>query len=299
MPPPRTVEPSPAKLVHDCRAELSEGPVWWEDALWWVRITDGIFCRWDPREEKAQSWTFDEPLSAAVPTTTKQWLLALRSGIHRFDPATEDLVLLAASTEPAGHRFNDGKCDPQGRFWIGSMSLRGEPGTAKLHCFDTSLRLRPVIDGVTISNGLAWSSDGARCYYIDSPTRRVDCFDFDPSSGTLDSRRALHQFSPDDGFPDGMAIDELDNLWIALWGGSRVVCLHGHTGEELASVPCPVRQPSSCCFGGPKLDRLYITTAWQGLDTAREHEPAAGSIFCASPGVRGVPPTAFQYPLPS
>jgi sugar lactone lactonase YvrE len=278
------------ELVHDCRAELSEGPVWHEDALWWVRITDGELCRWDHASGTTERHSFGEPLSAAVPAMDESWLLALKSGIATFDPKTGETRQLVASEEPVNNRFNDGKADPQGRFWIGSMNTVGKAAQGSLYRLDPGPCLTRQLQGVSISNGLAWSGNGQTLYYIDSATRRVESFVFESATGRLGDRRTLHQFADDAGFPDGMAIDESDNLWIALWGGSRVVCLDGLTGEELAEARCPVSQPSSCCFGGPDFDQLFVTTAWQGLSNGqRSLEPMAGSLFCGKPGVRGRP----------
>lgn len=285
---------SSAKLTCDCRCELAEGPVWHEGCLYWVDITSGKFYRLDHGALSCRE--LGGKLGVAVPALGDRWLVARDDGFSLFDWTTEKLTHLHdPEAHLTGNRFNDGKCDPQGRFWAGTMSLEGQGDVGALHVLDhPSLPSRKMVEGVTISNGLGWSPDGSVFYYIDSPTRRVDCFDFDGPSGAISNRRTLFEVPEGGGFPDGMTIDANGNLWVALWGGGAVICIDAHSGKEIDRISVPVSQPSSCTFGGDKLDTLYITSAWQGLaPEQRALEPLAGSIFEVQLDVKGPPAHVF------
>ena len=282
------------ELACACHCELAEGPVWYDHTLHWVDIIRGDLYRLE--ENTATRRHVGGLLGAAVPTGGPHWLLATDSGFALLDDATgQARPLHNPEAHLSGNRFNDGKCDPQGRFWAGTMDLKEARNTGALHVFDASLASRTVLEGVTISNGLGWSPDGRAFYYIDSPTRRIDVFAFDGTAGTISGRRTLHEIPEGGGFPDGMTVDAQGNLWVALWGGRAVVCIDADTGQELIRVPVPVTQPTSCTFGGENLDTLYITSAWRNLTPAqRADEPLAGCIFRVKPGVRGLPTNLFS-----
>lgn len=181
-------------------------------------------------------------------------------------------------------RMNEGACDPLGRFYCGSMAYDARSGAGTLWRLDQDLSVHAVLDGFTIPNGLVWSLGGTQAYHVDTPTGRIDCYDFDPSLGLVDRRPAVEVTG---GGPDGMTIDADGNLWVALWGGAAVHC-YAPEGGLLQVVAVGARQVSSCAFGGPDLDRLYITTSREGLE-----EPLAGALFVADVGVRGVPLRPF------
>jgi sugar lactone lactonase YvrE len=188
--------------------------------------------------------------------------------------------------------MNDGKCDAQGRFWAGSMSEDEVTGAATLYRLDPDLTLTPVLRDVTISNGLAWSADGRTFFYADTPTQRVDAFTV-TDEGTLTDRRTVVRLPDGAGLPDGMCIDTEGALWVALWGG-HAVRRYAPTGELLAVVEVDAAQVSSCCFGGPALDTLFITTSQEGMDgAARAADPNAGRLFAAAVGVTGTPAARF------
>jgi sugar lactone lactonase YvrE len=191
-----------------------------------------------------------------------------------------------------GVRMNEGGADPAGNFWCGSMAYDEAPGGGALYRLAPDLGVEKVLDGVTISNGLGFSPDGTRAYYVDTPTRRVDVFDH--ADGTLTDRRPAVHIAEGPGSPDGLTVDAEGCLWVALFGGAAV---HRYSpdGELLAVVPLPVAQVTACTFGGPNLDRLYITTSRHGLDDdARAAQPLAGALFSVDvPGVRGLPALEF------
>jgi len=282
----------PSEVYHPAQFSIAEGPVWHEGCLFWVDIPSGVLHR--VAAGIADSRDCGDLLGAAVPASDGRWLLARRDGFFFLDWESGALEFISnPRAENPETRFNDGKCDPRGRFWAGTMALDGSPGKGSLYCLERALPAREVFDGVSISNGLAWSGDQTRFYYIDSLTRRIDLFDYDAESGSISNRRIFRTIPKEYGIPDGMCIDENGNLWVAFWGGSAVRCFDGTTGEELAQISVPATQVSSCCFGDG--NELFITTARCELsETALEKQPLAGSIFRAEPGVSGPPPRIFQ-----
>jgi sugar lactone lactonase YvrE len=282
-----TAEPcSPVRVEH------AEGPFWHDGRLGWVDIMAGRL--WlagfdgetltDPR-----SYDVGRPLGAAVPRAGGGWLLAAGTAFLTLDedgtvtPLTEDLA------DASVVRMNDGKCDPAGRFWAGTMAFDERPKAGSLYVFDGSVRT--VLEGVTISNGLAWSPDHRTMYYIDTPTGRVDAFDYDEDGGEVSGRRPFAEV--EGGHPDGMTLDDEGCLWVALWGGGAVRRFDP-SGRPAGTVRLPVTNVSSCCFGGPGGTTLFITTSQQGLSPEqRAAEPGAGRIFRVEPGVSG--PPGFRF----
>jgi sugar lactone lactonase YvrE len=285
-----------AELFYDGKAELAEGPVWHEGALWWVDIFAGTLNRLDSSTGINSSRATGDFLGAAVPSIHGDWLLARRHQIVHIDWWTGQAETLATLDGPQNRlRFNDGKCDPRGRLIVGTMHRDGQTGAAALYQFSGG-RLRLLLDGVTISNGMDWSPDGSQFYYADSPTGRVDVFDYDLETGALQNRRPLIQLRH--GVPDGLCCDRDGNLWLALWEGGAVECFDGSTGATLERIDLPVKKVTSCCFGGDNLDHLFITTAWEGNPRdQRDAEPLAGGIFVAQPGARGKLPTLAKPDL--
>ena len=284
------------ELIYDCRHELAEGPVWHQGHLWWVNIIAGELHRLELSSGKHDSRQLGGHLSCAVPAADGRWVLAHKRGLVFFDWNTGHIEKVAEpEASLPSNRFNDGKCDPAGRLWVGTMSCAMKANQGSLYCLDASLKVQRILDGVTVSNGLAWSADGRTLYYTDTLTHRIDAFSFDPRTRVISGRCTLTVIPPEAGLPEGMAIDVNDNLWVALWGGGSVVCFDGRTGVALARVNVPVSQPSSCAFGGPNLDELFITSAWEGM-TAEQHakEPYSGSIFRFRASVQGRPVSEFQ-----
>src|SRR5690606_19311707 len=194
------------------------------------------------------------------------------------------------------NRFNDGKCDSRGRFWAGSLHEEGG-NEAALYMLDGSGSIAKKIDQVSCSNGLAWSLDDRTFYYIDTPTRQVVAYDFEIATGELSNRRVVINVDPSDGLPDGMTIDAEGMLWVALWGGWKVIRWNPHTKEKLLEIKLPVSQVTSCTFGGKNLKDLYITSAKIGL-TPNELavQPHAGALFVVEDiEVPGVEPSRYRY----
>ena len=201
---------------------------------------------------------------------------------------TEQTALPPVFTDPL-IRMNDGGCDPQGRFYCGTMAYDETPGAGTLYRLDPDGSVHVTLREVTISNGLQWNRAGDTVFYADTPTRRVDSFTFDPASGAFTDRRTFTEVSGG-GHPDGMAIDEEDGVWVAIWGGSAVH-RYDWTGRLDLIVDLPVSNVTACAFGGPALQTLFITTSRQGLD--EDVQPEAGAVFRYEAGVRGAPQHAF------
>jgi sugar lactone lactonase YvrE len=234
------------ELIYDCRHELAEGPVWHQGYLWWVNIMAGELHRLESSGGAHESRRLGGHLGCAVPAADGRWVLAHKRGLAFFDWNTGQLEQIAEpEASLRGNRFNDGKCDPAGRLWAGTMSCALKANAGSLYRLDASLNIQRMLDGVTVSNGLAWSADGRTMYYTETLTHRVDALNFDPRIGAISGRRTLADIPAEAGAPDGMAIDVNDNLWVALWGGSSLVCFNGRTGVALARVELPVSQPSS------------------------------------------------------
>ena len=285
------------EVVVTAGAELGERPVWdhLRSCLVWVDINAGRLHRYRPGEgnELILELAGDgQPIAigAAAPRRGGGYVLAAADGFRLTGPDGE---LAAGPLRPpgmgAGIRFNDGACDPAGRFWAGTVAADRRAGAGALYRLDASLTITTMLTGVTESNGLGWSPDGTLFYYIDSgePEPRIRVFGFDPATGELGESRDLVNFPGDGVVPDGLVVDAAGCLWVALWGGSAV---HRYSpgGALLAEFPLPVSQPTCPAFGGPGLADLYVTTAWEGMDDdERSGQPLAGHLLLSHPGTTG------------
>ncbi|RME68807.1 MAG: SMP-30/gluconolactonase/LRE family protein [Verrucomicrobia bacterium] len=284
-----------AELALDAKAELGEGALWHDGRLLWVDIEGCAVNRFDPVSGRNERWAIGQRVGTVVPRRVGGLVLAVHRGIGILDTETGRFELRC---DPAGGReelrFNDGKCDPRGRLFAGTMGMTKPRVPGTLYRIEPDFSFAPVLEGTGTSNGLAWSADESTLYYIDTPTLAVSAFDYDPDTGAISNRREVVKFSGDEGRPDGMTIDADGNLWVALWGGSGVVCCDPRTGRVLEKVEVPALQTTACAFGGPELRDLYITSARIGLDEAALAErPFSGGIFVARPGVAGVPAFTF------
>lgn len=286
-----------AQLLFRACHELAEAPIWHEGALWWVDIEGRTLSRGDIESGAVIDMPLPCRVGAMVPCGDGRWLTANEYGFGLFDQATGRLENLGGVFLSVPRlRMNDGKCDPMGRFVAGTMHEDRHAGTAKLYSVDGALAPRVVLEGLTISNGLGWSPDGLKFYHIDTVQRRIDVYDYGVDAGLPANRRTLARIPDKDGWPDGMAVDHEGNLWVALWGGAAVNCYDGRNGRLVNRIACPVTQPSSCCFGGKRMDQLFITSARQGLtdEQLKGGDFLAGSVFVARPGPLGLPVNTFQ-----
>lgn len=287
-----------AELLLDIKASLGEGPVWdWKkQLLFWVDIEGCKLHSYNPSNGENQHWPFDEMIGAAVPTTSGNMLLAVESGLASFDLEQEKLTWhYVLENNDSSIRYNDGKVDPNGNFWIGSMHKNFYPKTGTLYQVTPDFQTSIQIPKTTISNGMAWTSDRKKFYFIDSPTHQICSFDFDITTGQISNKKVAFKIPEGFGSPDGMCIDAEDMLWIANWGGGCVRRWNPHTGQVLEEINVPAPHATSCCFGGEDLKTLYITTARSGLDDVQlEKFPLSGGLFKCNPGVSGKQITYFK-----
>ena len=283
-----------ARPLIQSRCLLGEGPVWYDNRLWWVDIEEKQLLSWNPENRHKEHFDFPDKIGFAVPTNRREWMVGLQSGINFWDPETQALrEIYSPEKDCAASRFNDGKCDPQGRLWAGTINLPS-PGEAALYQVANGGTGRRILTGITISNGLAWSMCRGEMYYIDTKTARVDGYAFNQETGEISNRRTVLAIPAENGVPDGMTIDSDGMLWVALWGGFGVIRVDPADGSILTKVDVPAPQVTSCTFGSNDLDTLYITTARVGMsETALAAHPEAGNVFAVKPGVRGLPVTPF------
>lgn len=288
-----------ARLVHQYRAELGEGALW--DArhgkLLWVDITRGHLHRFDPKTKTNETFGVGIPVGAVVPEEGGDVVLAVKNGFARYDTLSRTLAMLTTvEHENPSIRFNDGKCDPEGRFWAGTLAEDGTENAGKLFCLEGNLSVSEKLSGLGISNGIGWSPSGERMYYIDSVTQKILEFSYDGESGSITEPRVVVEIETEEGTPDGMCVDREGMLWVALWDGGKVVRINPESGERLLDVLVPgVNRVTSCALGGENLNTLFITTARQGLTFNEEKEqPNAGSLFAVDAGVVGLPVNLFR-----
>ena len=275
-------------VVLAAEARLGEGPLWdpRSSTLRWVDILRGRVHRFDPASGADTFFEVGEDVGTVAVRAAGGLVIATTSGIHTcLDDGGRQTLLHAVGTDPPGGRFNDGKADPWGRFWAGTMS-DDHQGAGAFYRLDPDRTLHRMFDGVTCSNGIGWAPDGATMYYIDTGTGGVDAFDHDPATGDLTNRRRI--IDVDRGHPDGMTVDADGCLWVALWDGWGLR-RHAPDGRLLTTVEVPAQRVTSCAFGGPDLGTLYITTARAGLRDFTS-QPSAGALFACDPGVTGLAP---------
>ncbi len=293
------IDNPPVRVVFDHRCLLGEGPVWdaRQGLICWVDILNGEIHQYEPTQKTHSTVQVHQPIgSFALCQRDNRFVAAIKDGFCFVDRQT-GAVAMIANPEAAlpGNRFNEGKCDPAGRFWAGTMSLVEEPEAGNVYMLHPNLSVTRKVDKVTISNGIAWSLDHQLLYYIDTPTFTVKAFPYNNEMGQLGPARTALEIPEQEGYPDGMTIDREGMLWIAHWDGWQITRWNPNTGELLLRLPLPVAKVTSCTFGGPTLSDLYITTARVGLsETDIEEQPLAGALFVwPDCGFSGIP--AFQF----
>jgi sugar lactone lactonase YvrE len=278
--------------IGTMRSTLGEGPVWSpkEQSLYWVDIVAPTVHRLNETTGEIRTWRLPSEVGSMALRRGGGAVVALRSGFHLLDLETGAVTLLIdPEADRPTNRFNDGKCDRQGRFWAGTLEDAEQDPAGSLYRLDAAGGCERVLGGIVCSNGLGWSPDGQTMYHTDSWQFRIDAWDFDPATGALQNRRPFVQLPRGRVAPDGLTVDAEGCLWVATWDGWQVL-RYAPDGSVDRIVDLPVPRPTSCTFGGPDLDRLYITSARRGLgEGTLAQAPLSGAVFVLEPGVRGLP----------
>lgn len=270
-------------------SQWGEGPLWQGNRLLYVDIEAHKILSFDPKSGKETTWDVGQRVGTVVPRAQSGLVWAGDNGLFFLDESS-GISTAIADPEPgmADNRFNDGKCDPAGRFWAGTICLKKRP-EGSLYCLHTDLSVEKKFGPVTNSNGIIWSKDTGTMYYIDTPSKKVRAFDFDNATSAISNERVIWDTSEDPSSPDGMTIDSEDRLWIAFCHGAKVVCFDPATRKVEEQIDFPCIETTACAFGGDDLGDLYITT---GIKPGLE-ETTAGRLFVCRPGAKGVPSFAF------
>lgn len=283
---------------------LGEGIQWRhsDQTLWWTDILSSKLYHHDPQTGSIDILDMPEPLGSFAFTPYKDIILAaFATGFAAFNLKTSALSWLYRPTFLDGEgRFNDGRTDRQGRFWSGTMMANPDNDmrpTGRLFCLDTNLGTSVQETSVTISNGLCWSPSGDRMYFADSPTGCIYAYDVDAHTGAVSGKHVFAR-SPKGGVPDGAAVDADGNIWSAQWGLGQIL-VYAPNGDMIGSVDVPASQPTCVAFGGEDLNRLYISSACDGLsDGEQRAQPYAGNVFIFETNVQGLPENTYAGTLP-
>lgn len=300
--------PTPPKIItdtqevgleYDAKAQLGEGAFWnyQTQELYWVDIEGRKLHIYSPSKKTNKSFDVPSRIGTVVPKDGGHAVIALEDGIYTINTENGELSLLSdVESDKPFNRFNDGKCDPMGRLWVGSMNFDAKSKTAALYLVDSEGKTEKKLDSVMISNGIVWTSDKKTMYYADTPLGNIRAFDYDNETGNITNERVVIVVADSLGSPDGMAIDVNDELWVALWGGSAVGHFNPKTGKLIEKIDVPAQNVTSCAFGGKDLDILYITTASLYMSEGNdERYPKAGSLFRYYPSVKGVKSDFFGH----
>ena len=287
---------SAVHVVVESGDRLGEVPLWSPSrrVLYWIDVRKPALYCWAPDTGRVRALPLPEPVGSFCETGRCRLLLALKSGLYFMDP---DSGALQAWFDPEpqlpGNRLNDGKCDRQGRFWVGSMNDGDRLPTGTLYSVRGDGRAAGHVSGITIPNSLAWSPDGKKMYFADTPARRILVYDFDPDDGVPANPRTFVDLAGHPGRPDGATVDAEGCLWSALVHAGQVV-RYTPQGREDRVITLPVTGVTSCAFGGARMETLFVTTATQGLsEQALREQPLAGALFAVDAGVSGIGETPF------
>ncbi|MFD2515418.1 SMP-30/gluconolactonase/LRE family protein [Pontibacter locisalis] len=289
-----------ATLELDANARLGEGALWHptEQLLYWVDIEGRALHLYDPESGEDKKLDVGERIGTVVPIEEGGALVALQNGIFRIDIKTGELTFVSNPIKEKDIRFNDGKCDPAGRFWVGTMALDTREGAAKLYRMNQDGSIDEVLHNLTISNGIIWSPDKKTMYFTDTPTQKVKSYAYDNQTGEISNEKVIIDIPESEGAPDGMTIDAGGNLWVALHGAGAVAQYNPVTGKLLQKVKVPATNTTSCAFGGKNLDTLYITTGREWLSEEKQKAyPLSGGLFFVKPGEKGLPANFYKGSL--
>ncbi len=287
---------SQVHCILDIRAELGECPVWCprDQVLWWADILKPSLNRFNPRTGINDSWAMPEEIGCFALRERGGVVAALRSGFHLVDINTGKVTKLLDPDLARQHtRFNDGKCDPQGRFWAGTMYEPKDKPAAALYRLDTNGMAQRMAGDVVTANGLAFSSKDRLMYWSDSRAQKVWIFDYDEASGAISNRRIFLEFSEGEGRPDGAAVDSEGCYWTALYDGGRIA-RYKPNGKLHYEIAMPVRCPTMIAFGSEDFKTLYVTSLRENRSPQElTAYPQSGSIFAVRVDVPGLPEPRF------
>lgn len=278
----------PTPVAGAPRCELGESPRWdaTSQRLWWVDLLAGLVHRLDPVTGRHDTTDLGVPVSALA-QHTDGWVVAVETGVQFRD---NDFALLAevpVFARSTGMRMNDAMLDPCGRFVVGTLAYDGRAGAGTLYRIDPDGAVTVLLDGLDVSNGIVWTADGTCMLHVDSGARTIRSHDYDLATGTLGAAQLRYEHPRDGAVPDGIALDSEGGLWVALWGGGRVVRVD-ETGAITDEVVVPAAQPAGVAFGGADLRTLFVTSARVDLDESElAARPANGRLFACRPGVQG------------
>jgi sugar lactone lactonase YvrE len=293
-----TVAINEVTVAYKIDSKLGEGAIWNHDTneLYWIDIEGKLLHIFNPKSNQNRSFPTASHIGTVVPKENDEALIALADGIYTINLKTGETTIFSDMKEELiGCRLNDGKCDPSGRLWVGSMNWQQKKGKAKLFNIKKDGVVTTKIDSVTISNGIVWTKNKKTMYYIDTPTSQIKAYDYNNTSGDISNERVVVEIPEELGFPDGMTIDAEDMVWAGMWNGNAVIRFNPKTGEILQKVEIPAHNVTSCAFGGENLETLYVTTAKIDMTNEElEKYPLAGSVFKVNPGVKGVKSNFFK-----
>jgi len=289
---------SAPEIVLDHVCELGEGPVWDEvnQRILWLDIKKGLIHQYNINSGLHSFFNVGEMVGSIALRESGGFIAGLENGIAFINVEKNSVQHIINPEEGLGNRFNDGKCDAAGRFWVGTMSKKEEENKGNLYVMETDLSVKKKIENVTISNGIAWNADNTIMYYINTPTDYIFAFDFNIETGEINTQRVVIDLTHESGHADGMTIDEEGMLWIAFYGGWRVARYDPNTGNLLQQLELPVENVSCCTFGGADLNDLYVTTVSQNMsEELLKQQPHAGKLFVVKNcGVKGLLPKKFK-----
>lgn len=283
-----TAEPQ-ARLLVTSHDDLGESPVWDRtgNCLRWTDITGRAVRSWDSETDTVESIDVDQEIGFLVPCADGGWLAGARDGLARLRESQLHFTHRVDSRDGT-HRLNDGKADPLGRVWFGTMAFDAQAGEGALHRLSLDGTITTVLDGLNIPNGLGWSADATTMYFVESTEQRIDRFDIDIDTGNIVGRDVLVDLSQVDGVPDGLCVDGEDHVWVAMWGGSHVRRIRPDGSLDLV-VTVPASQPTSICIGGRSGRQAFVTTAAYQLPAATALAEGAGHIYTFEAPAPGVP----------
>lgn len=280
-----------ASLIVKMPCELGEGPVWYtcRNSLFWVDIIGMSIHEYIPENQQVNSWHIGIMVSLIIEKDKDNMQLCVQGGIISYNLVTKKIAWLAElEKDNPANRTNDGGIDAQGNIWIGTMEMNCESNAGSLYVVDKNFHVAQKLTGLSIPNGLVFSPDQQHMYHIDSETKKVESYAYDMQNLSIIHEKTIVKIPAGKGSPDGMTMDEEGMLWIAQWGGFCVSRWNPETGEQIEQIEVPVPHVSACIFGGANLDQLYITTARQHLGASELAQyPDSGSVFVASPGIKG------------